>query len=340
MGVSVVKVSVIIPVYNAAKYLKLSLDSVLGQSVRDLEAICIDDGSTDESAAVLSEYAAKDSRLKILTQANAGQGAARNRGLEIAQGEYVYFMDADDKLASPNAFERLIEEMDRDALELLFFDAAIKVDEGVTLPEERSRKNEYERFHSYNGVYLGVDLWRKMLEHREYSVSPCLMLLRRDFVERYSLRFPEARLFYEDNIFATRVMLSVKRASHRNWKLYNRYYHVGSTITSKPTLRHLRGYLACYLDMRSTLMRGGWGLVTRFLFLERMAAYRYQALAIIRDNPKLTEALISEEAAILRTNRIIAPFVDLFWCWRFRGLAYTLNRIAWHVTRKFAGLKS
>lgn len=322
-----VKVSVIIPVYNAAKYLKLSLDSVLGQTVRDIEVICIDDGSTDSSAAVLREYEAKDSRLKILTQANAGQGAARNRGLELASGEFVYFMDADDKLASEDAFELLIGAMEHDSLDLLFFDAAIKVDEGVTLPEERSRKNEYERFHSYNGVYLGVDLWRKMLEHREYSVSPCLMLLRRDFVERYSLRFPEARLFYEDNIFATRVMLSVKRASHRNWKLYDRYYHAGSTITSKPTLRHLRGYLACYLDMRSTLKRGGWGLVTRFLFHERMAAYRYLALAISRDNPKLTEALNPEEVAILRTNRIIAPFVDLFWCWRFRGLAYTLRRI-------------
>ena len=89
-------VSVIIPVYNAEKYLADCLDSVCGQTLRDIEIICVDDGSADGSAGILREYAAKDSRISVITQPNAGAGAARNRGMEEASGEYLAFIDADD----------------------------------------------------------------------------------------------------------------------------------------------------------------------------------------------------------------------------------------------------
>lgn len=90
------KVSVIIPVYNAEPYLRECLDSVVHQTLRDIEILCIDDGSTDGSPAVLAEYAAADSRVSVLVQENAGAGAARNKGLAIAKGEYLSILDADD----------------------------------------------------------------------------------------------------------------------------------------------------------------------------------------------------------------------------------------------------
>ena len=80
-------VSVIIPVYNVEKYLPRCLDSVLGQSFRDIEVICIDDGSTDSSSEILRSYAQKDARIRIISQENRGVSAARNAGLDIAQGE-------------------------------------------------------------------------------------------------------------------------------------------------------------------------------------------------------------------------------------------------------------
>ena len=91
-----VKVSVIIPVYNAEKYLRECLDSVIGQTLQDIEIICVDDGSTDNSLLILQEYAANDKRLKIVEQANQGAAAARNAGIAVAQGEYLAFLDADD----------------------------------------------------------------------------------------------------------------------------------------------------------------------------------------------------------------------------------------------------
>ena len=90
------KVSVIIPVYNVEEYLRECLDSVVNQTLRDIEIICVDDGSTDSSLDILKEYAAKDNRFTILEQSNKGAGAARNKGLDIAKGEYLYFLDSDD----------------------------------------------------------------------------------------------------------------------------------------------------------------------------------------------------------------------------------------------------
>lgn len=89
-------VSIIIPIYNVESYLAQCLDSILGQSYKNIEVICIDDGSTDSSGAIAQQYANKDPRVRIITQANAGQSAARNRGLEQASGEYVAFIDSDD----------------------------------------------------------------------------------------------------------------------------------------------------------------------------------------------------------------------------------------------------
>lgn len=89
-------VSVIIPIYNVESYLAQCLDSVLGQSYKNIEVICIDDGSTDSSGAIAQQYASKDSRIHFFTQANAGQSTARNKGLDNATGEYVAFIDSDD----------------------------------------------------------------------------------------------------------------------------------------------------------------------------------------------------------------------------------------------------
>ena len=92
-------VSIIIPVYNVERYLRKCLDSICGQTHRNLEILCVNDGSTDGSAAILEEYAARDKRIKIFSQKNAGQGAARNLALNHATGEWVTGVDADDFLA-------------------------------------------------------------------------------------------------------------------------------------------------------------------------------------------------------------------------------------------------
>ncbi len=91
-----IKVSVIVPVFNVEAYLNESLDSILNQTLNDIEIICINDGSTDNSLNILETYAKKDKRIKIISKENEGQGVARNVGLDDAQGEYISFVDSDD----------------------------------------------------------------------------------------------------------------------------------------------------------------------------------------------------------------------------------------------------
>lgn len=95
-----IKVSVIIPVFNASKHLSKTLDSISNQTLKELEIICIDDGSTDNSPEILKNYADKDKRLIIISQKNQGVSAARNAGLSIAKGKYIQFVDSDDILKS------------------------------------------------------------------------------------------------------------------------------------------------------------------------------------------------------------------------------------------------
>lgn len=105
------KVSIIIPVYNSAKYLGQSLDSVVSQSFKDLEIVCINDGSTDDSLNILQTYEKQDSRIKIVNQQNGGGSAARNAGIEHATGDYVMFLDSDDMYVRDivsSAYERAI----------------------------------------------------------------------------------------------------------------------------------------------------------------------------------------------------------------------------------------
>ena len=115
------KISIIIPVYKVEKYLSRCLDAVLRQTVNDIEAILIDDGSPDASGRICNEYAQKDPRIKVIHQENAGASAARNSGLDIAAGDYIGFVDSDDCFV-PNMFELLLRHMEMSGAEIAFCD--------------------------------------------------------------------------------------------------------------------------------------------------------------------------------------------------------------------------
>lgn len=106
-------ISIVIPVYNAGKYLRDCLESIIAQTYKNLEIILVDDGSTDDSGDVCDQYAKLDSRIRVLHQDNQGQSSARNHGLDVAQGEYIGFVDSDDQI-SPIMYEALILACERE----------------------------------------------------------------------------------------------------------------------------------------------------------------------------------------------------------------------------------
>ena len=100
-----VKISVILPIYNIANFLEESLKSVLNQTLKDIEVICINDGSTDNSLEILNKFAKKDNRIKIIDKKNEGTGVTRNIGLNEASGDYIYFFDPDDYIVENTLYE-------------------------------------------------------------------------------------------------------------------------------------------------------------------------------------------------------------------------------------------
>ena len=171
-------VSVIVPVYNVAAYLQRCLDSLLGQTYRNLEIICVNDGSTDGSAAILDEYATKDARIKVIHQENAGVSVARNRGLDSATGEYVGFIDADDWL-EPDAYEK-ITSLCAAGVDYVWFGTSVEnasddaqkaqLEHCLRIPGEGIRKLRESDFLNSDGC-----VWNKVY--------------RREFIEKYHCRF-------------------------------------------------------------------------------------------------------------------------------------------------------
>ena len=241
------KVSVIVPVYNTEKYVKECLNSITSQSFHDIEVICINDGSTDNSLEVIQELAKKDFRIRIFSQENKGPASTRNFGLSVAKGEYVLFVDSDDMLEL-NAIEYLYSEAKLNSLDILYFDAK-SVFETKQLEEEKAGyKTYYVRDQEYSSVYTGKELFIRQMKDSTYRMSPCLQMIRRDFLTGNNISFYEG-ILHEDNLFSALAILSAKRVSHRNKQFYIRLLRENSVMTSKPSFRNIEGILVGAMEL-------------------------------------------------------------------------------------------
>lgn len=180
------RVSVVIPVYNTAAYLRQCLDSVAEQTLSDIEIICVDDGSTDESAAILAEYAAKDSRFSVLTRNNAGPGAARNTGLALAGGEFVIFLDSDDRF-EPDYLEKVVRCALATGADITVCKSAVfDTETGKELPSEWTLKDRY--------LPAGDSFAPVQAADRLFQFTygwPWDKLYKADFIKKNGLNYPE-----------------------------------------------------------------------------------------------------------------------------------------------------
>lgn len=247
------KVTIIIPVYNTEQYLAQCLDSAIKQTYQNLEILCVNDGSKDNSLEILKEYHEKDSRVVIVSQANGGLSAARNTGLDHAAGDYVQFLDSDDVLAQ-DAVEKLVQQAHKDNLDVLLFDAD-SFFETVELAKLKFHyKHYYYRKHSYAGVHKGIDLLAKLRQNGEYRSSACLLLLRREWLNLNGIRF-RSRILHEDNLFTFVCMLNAGRCGHIRHRGYLRRIREDSIMTRPQSMKNVRGFFECYIGMLDELSR-------------------------------------------------------------------------------------
>ena len=163
------KISVVIPMYNVEDYLRECLNNIIGQTLKDIEIICVDDGSPDNSAQIVTEYIEKhkDKNIKLIRKPNGGLSSARNAALDVAQGEYVYFIDSDDYIDT-DCLELLYKRASEDELEILFFNAVSFFESEEIKAKNPQYINLYNRTRQYPGVHIGQHLFMKMRQNGEY----------------------------------------------------------------------------------------------------------------------------------------------------------------------------
>jgi len=218
-------VSIIVPVYNAAKFLPECLDSCIHQTLEDIEIICVNDGSTDNSLDILQQYARRDKRIKIITQENQGLPISRANAMKIASGEYIQFLDSDDYLDLDTCKSLYLYSKLYD-LEMLLFSA-------IEFKNESGEEFE-QPYHCLKWLpenFIQVFSWQNVKEViMGVAVTACLTFYKHDFLKENDIHWINQRLCYEDSPFFIESFFKAKRVGALPEKLYHRRVH-GAAIT-------------------------------------------------------------------------------------------------------------
>lgn len=223
--------SLIIPVYNVAPYIEKCLESILEQSFDDFEAIIINDGSTDNSEQIIRNKVGNDSRFVVINKSNGGLSSARNAGLSIAKGDYIWFIDSDDWIA-PDALNFLSKQLQIEKTDLIGF----------------SFNKFYEADQSVFQVKCNRDsglIYVKEMIQDGYviEVSACIYCFNRNFLDVNQISFLEHIKLHEDEFFISEVFSRAETVQFSAKSLYNYRIRPNSLMTSKKTMNKLESFV-------------------------------------------------------------------------------------------------
>ena len=290
LATSTPKVSVIIPVYNVEQYLEETLESVLAQTLKEIEIVCIDDGSTDGSAAILERYVLLDQRIRSFHQCNSGLSAARNRGMNEACGEYVYFLDSDDHIEW-NALELLYAEAATGDLDVVYFAGDAFFDS----PEMETQHAAYRTYYRTQGEYADITEGRRLfvdlVSNKDYRPSACLQFIRREYLHEIGLTFCDG-IVHEDNLFTLQCIMQARRVKQLGVTLFHRRVRQGSIMTSSPGLENARGYLVCAAEMIDFVRSLPFGVAELDAAYSQIAILHTNAVNVLAQLPQSDRAKI------------------------------------------------
>lgn len=215
-------VSVIVPIYNSAKYLERCIESIKAQSIADLEIILINDGSTDDSKMLCEKISQEDNRIKFIDQANSGVSAARNRGLKTATGEYVCFVDSDDYIDRGYVESMLSAMVDNGSDFVISGRTQVKLDHTINLIAPPAK-------------IMQDDSIREIFTDSRFDYvrgGPCCKLFKKEIIDKYKLEFPLNVHYLEDAIFVLDYLLKCKAVTSIDEAHYFYELHSGSLVFS------------------------------------------------------------------------------------------------------------
>lgn len=235
------KISVIIPVYNVEKYLAQCLDSVIAQSLREIEIICVNDGSKDGSRDILTAYAEKDKRILVLDKANGGLSSARNAGFNVASGKYILFLDSDDFLYASDVLSALYQKAEDNFLEQLFFDAEVVFESEDVKKQNSNYIDYYKRKNNYTDILTGKELFCALQANWDFKPNACMQFFLKRFLEDNNLTFYE-NILHEDEVFTLECVTLSKKAAYINIPCLIRRIRGNSIMTTVQKAGSIYGY--------------------------------------------------------------------------------------------------
>lgn len=254
------KVSIIVPVYNTEKYLKKCLDSLVNQTLEDIEILLINDGSTDNSQKIIDEYSTKYlNKVKVFTKSNGGQASARNVGIKNANGEFIAFVDSDDFLEL-NAYETAYNYAVKNDLDIVCF----------KFYEETNRikqKSGYYNFSNYN----------QTIKYILNETSPCNKIIKKELFEKYRIEFLE-NYIYEDLELIPRLALYTDKIGFLDKYLYNYVIHENSTMRQKEYNKKMDSIYVVMDSLKKNFENSKYNKELEFIFIEHLlhgAVLRY-----------------------------------------------------------------
>lgn len=275
-----IKISVVMPIYNAIDYLHIALESVVSQTLRDIEIICVDDGSTDRSLDVLKDFQKRDDRVRIITENNAGPSIARNKGLSRARGEYVIFLDADD-FYEPTLLEKMYE-------------CAVKGELDVVIAKfdiYNERKAKFESNISSDHSELFAD--GKVVSASEFPdyIFQCTSgyvwnkLYKRSFIADNELSFdPEVRVFEDTYFVMTSIAVANRIGKVREVLMHHRVY--SEQTKNKLFKKYYKQVPEIYTKIKEFLMHRGLYIPLSQSFLNLSASRFYKIYNILWSDAK------------------------------------------------------
>jgi glycosyltransferase involved in cell wall biosynthesis len=235
-------VSIIVPLYNVEKYLRECVDSLINQTLHDIEIVLVDDGSTDSSGKICDEYALADSRVRVIHKANGGQASARNIGMDSCRGEYVLFVDSDDWILE-NTCEILYKNAIDDDCDIVVGD--------LYNEEKIIRSNpKFRRIPDENNVIDCRTFLKQITKSNVYDIVPVLKLVKRSYLIENKLYYPTG-LYYEDHEYSLKLLVAQDGKGHVKKIRFPFYYYREreQSTTTEVTVRKVSDLFKIYKRM-------------------------------------------------------------------------------------------
>jgi glycosyltransferase involved in cell wall biosynthesis len=323
------EISVIVPVYNVEKFLNQGLNSIINQTFKNIEIICINDGSTDNSLKILNTYAKRDKRIKIINQKNEGPSIARNNGMGIAKGKYICFIDSDDWV-DKNYCKKLYTTAEK-------FNSDIVICKEKLYYQEQGKIKEHE-FYIFPKIKSKKPITWKKIKKELFLTNPSVWgkIYKTDFLKKMGVKFPRG-LWFEDNPFYFETTLSAKKIVFLKDSLYFYRKEVKNSITNSYEKKVLDILKICsiskdilnkhkiYNEVEKEFL--DWMVERYFLTLYRGINQKYQKAAFYQFKKYLLKQKINKKNLLGKTKEAYNFFMGSFPLDKSKKISFLIDKI-------------